>query len=113
VNVRRTKIAIYMLAAALAGFAGVLQYSRVKAGDPSTAPALELDVIAAVVIGGASLSGGVGTVLGTVCGALLMNVVANGCTKLGMEDEVQKMVSGGIIIVAAALDRLRHRGKGN
>jgi ribose transport system permease protein len=70
---------------------------------------LELDVIAAVVIGGASLSGGVGSVFGSVCGALLMNVVANGCTKLDLDNSVQQMVTGGIIVVAAALDRLRQR----
>jgi ribose/xylose/arabinose/galactoside ABC-type transport system permease subunit len=109
VNVHRTKIAVYVIAGALAGLAGVLQYATIRAGDPSTAPALELDVIAAVVIGGASLSGGVGTVLGTVSGALLMNVVANGCTKMDMPEARQKVVSGAIIILAAAIDRLRNR----
>lgn len=112
VHVGRTKVAVYVAAAALAGFAGVLQYAYVTIGDPTTAPGMELDVIAAVVIGGASLSGGVGTVTGTVLGALLMTVVANGCTKLGLENYVQQVVTGGIIVAAAALDRLRHRGRG-
>ena len=111
VHVGRTKVAVYVAASALAGFAGVLQYAYVTIGDPTTAPGMELDVIAAVVIGGASLSGGVGTVTGTVLGALLMTVVANGCTKLGLENWVQQVVTGGIIVAAAALDRLRHRGR--
>lgn len=66
-------------------------------------------MIAAVVIGGASLSGGTGSIFGTICGALLMKVVANGCTALDWENSEQKMITGGIIIAAAALDRLRHR----
>jgi ribose transport system permease protein len=110
VNVTRTKLAVYILAAGLTGFAGVLQYSYENgSGDPTTARGLELDVIAAVVIGGASLSGGAGSVIGTFSGALLMAVVANGCNKLDLDTSVQQMATGGIIIVAAALDRLRHR----
>lgn len=109
VHVGRTKVAVYTCAAALTGLAGVLQYARITVGDPTTAPGMELDVIAAVVIGGASLSGGAGSVSGTIIGALLMTVVANGCTKLGLENWVQQVVTGGIIVVAAALDRLRHR----
>jgi ribose/xylose/arabinose/galactoside ABC-type transport system permease subunit len=109
VNVPRTKVLVYVLAAALTGVAGVLQFAYMAAGDPTTAPGLELDVIAAVVIGGASLSGGTGSIFGTICGALLMKVVANGCTALDWENSEQKMITGGIIIAAAALDRLRHR----
>ena len=108
-RVTRTKVAVYGLAGALAGVAGVLQFAYVTLGDPTGAAGLELDVIAAVVIGGASLSGGVGSIAGTIVGALLMTVVANGCTKLGFENSVQQMVTGGIIVAAAALDRLRHR----
>jgi ribose/xylose/arabinose/galactoside ABC-type transport system permease subunit len=61
------------------------------------------------VIGGASLSGGEGTVLGSIVGALIMTAVNNGCTKLGMPNSVQQMVTGGIIVLAVALDRLRQR----
>jgi ribose transport system permease protein len=112
VHVGRTKVAVYVAAGALVGFAGVLQYAYMTIGDSTTAPGMELDVIAAVVIGGASLSGGVGTVTGTITGALLMTVLSNGCTKLGLRNSVQMEVTGGIIIAAAALDRLRHRGRG-
>ena len=95
--------------ATFAAVAGVLQFSYLTVGDPTTAAGMELDVIAAVVIGGASLNGGEGSVTGSLVGALIMTVVANGCTKLDMPNWVQEIVTGGIIIVAVALDRLRHR----
>jgi ribose/xylose/arabinose/galactoside ABC-type transport system permease subunit len=79
-------------------------------GDPTTAQGTELEVIAAVVIGGASLSGGSGSILGTLVGALLMTVVDNGCTKLGLDNWVQEVVTGGIIVAAVVVDRLRARG---
>ena len=65
--------------------------------------------IAAVVIGGASLSGGQGSVFGSIIGALIMTMVANGCTKLGLQNWVQQIATGVIIIIAVGLDRLRHR----
>jgi len=74
-----------------------------------TAAGAELDVIAAVIIGGASLAGGEGTVWGSLVGALIMTVVSNGCTKLDLPNWVQEIVTGGIIIVAVTLDRLRQR----
>ena len=109
VNVNRTKMMIYIVGAALAGVAGVLQFSYLTMGDPTTADGMELDIIAAVVIGGASLTGGEGTIIGTIIGALLMKVVNNGCAKCHLENYVQQIVTGAIIITAAALDRLRHR----
>jgi ribose/xylose/arabinose/galactoside ABC-type transport system permease subunit len=112
VPVERVKLLVYTVGALLAAVAGVLQFSFVHMGDPTTAMGMELDIIAAVVIGGASLSGGHGTVLGTLVGALIMTVVANGCSKLGLQNWVQLMVTGGIIILAVALDRLRYRGAG-
>jgi ribose transport system permease protein len=112
VRVERTKVLMYCFAAAFAGVAGVLMFSKLTMGDPTTASGYELDIIAAVVIGGASLSGGQGTIFGTLIGALLMRVVANGCNKVGMSNSVQDMVTGGIIIAAAALDRIRHRRAG-
>ena len=72
---------------------------------------LELEVIAAVVIGGASLSGGEGTVLGSIIGAMLMAVIRTGCTFVGVHNWVQEMATGAIIVVAVAVDRLRHRGR--
>ena len=108
INIAGTKILIYTIAAIFVGVSGVLQFSYLTMGDPTTAVGKELDVIAAVVIGGASLAGGEGSVFGSLVGALIMTVIANGCTKMGLENRVQEMVTGGIIIFAVALDRLRH-----
>jgi ribose transport system permease protein len=110
VAVDRTKVWIYAVGAGFAGLAGVLQFSYLTGGDPTTAVGLELNIIAAVVIGGASLSGGRGTVLGTMVGALIMTVVNNGCTKLEMSNWVQEIVTGGIIVAAVTLDQYR-RGR--
>ena len=110
VPLRSTKLLIYTLGLAFAGIAGVLQFSYVTVGDPTSANGAELSIIAAVVIGGASLSGGEGSVFGSVIGALIMTVVANGCTKMDISNWVQDIVTGGIIIAAVVLDKLRHRG---
>ncbi|MEA3209313.1 MAG: ribose transport system permease protein [Chthoniobacter sp.] len=112
VSLRRTKLLIYTVGLAFAGVAGVLQFSYLTVGDPTTAAGLELAVIAAVVIGGASLNGGEGSVFGSLMGALIMTVVANGCTKMNLANWVQEIVTGAIIIAAVVLDRLRHRGVG-
>lgn len=109
VPIERQKVLIYTLGGLFAGVAGLLQFAYLTGGDPTTAVGLELNVIAAVVIGGASLSGGQGTVLGSMIGALIMSVVANGCTKLGMPNWVQEIVTGGIIVAAVLLDQLRQR----
>lgn len=109
VPVERTKLIVYAIGSGFAALAGVLQFSYLTVGDPTTAAGMELDIIAAVVIGGASLAGGEGSVAGSLIGALIMTVVANGCTKLELPNWVQEIVTGGIIIVAVTLDRLRHR----
>jgi len=109
VNVTRVKTLVYTLSAALAGIAGLMQFSRLTVGDPTVASGLELDVIAAVVIGGATLSGGEGSVLGSLVGAMLMTEIKTGGTHLGLSNWVQEIITGVIIIVAVALDRLRHR----
>ncbi len=109
INVSRTKLLIYILGIGCAGVAGVLQFSYLNIGDPTTAEGYELKVIAAVVIGGASLAGGSGSILGTIVGALIMTVVDNGCTKLELDNWVQEIVTGAIIVAAVALDQLRHR----
>ncbi|MEI6637426.1 MAG: ABC transporter permease [Planctomycetota bacterium] len=107
VEVTQTKLAVYTLASCLAAVAGVLQYAYLTVGDPTTASGLELDIIAAVVIGGGSLAGGQGSVFGTLVGAVIMTVVANGCTKLDLPNWVQEIVTGLIIVSAVALDRFR------
>ena len=110
VRINRIKIAVYTLVGLCAGVAGVMQFGYISMGDPNTAAGYELSVIAAVVIGGASLSGGRGTILGTLAGAMIMTVVANGCTKLGLQNWVQEIITGGIIIGAVMLDRVRRMG---
>jgi ribose/xylose/arabinose/galactoside ABC-type transport system permease subunit len=109
VRVPRVKIAIYALSGLFAGLAGVMQYARLTVGDPTTAVGKELDVIAAVVIGGASLTGGVGGIGGSLVGAFLMSVLANGCTLTGVPNYVQEILIGAIIVAAVAVDRVRSR----
>jgi len=113
VAVERTKIAVYTIGAMLAGVAGLLQFSRLSVGDPTVADGLELDVIAAVIIGGGSLAGGRGSVLGTVLGATTMAVIQIGCSQRGLPNWIQQIVTGGIIILAVALDHWRTRRSSN
>lgn len=110
VPVRWMQALLYTLAGASAGLAGAVVFARLAVGDPTAALGKELDVIAAVVIGGASLSGGTGTITGSLVGALLMASLANGCNLVGVPTFVQEMLIGGLLIVAVALDRLRPRG---
>jgi K+-transporting ATPase KdpF subunit len=109
VRVPAVKMAVYALSGALAGLAGVMEFATLTVGDPTDSIGLELDVIAAAVIGGASLLGGEGSILGTLVGAFLMTVIKTGCTHLGLANWVEEVVTGVIIVVAVALDRLRHQ----
>ncbi len=109
VAVERVKVLVYTICGAFAGLAGLMQFSRLTVGDPTVAVGLELNVIAAVVIGGGSLGGGEGSILGTLTGALLMTAIASGCTQMGLPNWVQEIITGAIIVVAVAVDRLRHR----
>jgi ribose transport system permease protein len=103
----RLKIWIYGLAGLLFGLAGVMQMSRLRQGDPTVAAGTELDVIAAVVIGGGSLNGGEGTIFGSMIGALVMAFLRNGCQQIGWHNYVQEIIIGSIIIIAVAVDRWR------
>jgi ribose transport system permease protein len=104
------KMIVYTIGGAAAGLAGVLLFVYLSAtGDPTSAPGLELQVIAAVVIGGGSLSGGEGTVLGTLIGCLIMAVLTNGCIHADISDSSRDIFIGIIIIAAVTLDRLRRR----
>jgi len=109
VAVARVKLCVYALGGACAGLSGVMLLSRQGQGDPTAAVGYELYVIAAVVIGGGSLSGGSGSVLGTIVGALIMTVIRAGCNFRGLQPWVTEVVTGAILVAAVALDRLRHR----
>jgi ribose transport system permease protein len=109
ISTSRIKIAVYALAGAFFGLAGVMQMSRLRQGDPTVAAGSELDVIAAVVIGGGSLSGGQGTILGSMIGALIMAFLRNGCQQMGWPNFVQEIIIGAIIVAAVAVDQLRAR----
>ncbi|WP_151719406.1 ABC transporter permease [Gemmobacter serpentinus] len=109
VNTDRWKIAIYALAGAICGIAGLLISSRLNSAQPALGLGYELEAIAAVVIGGTSLSGGRGTILGTLIGALIMAVLTNGLRVLSVAPEWQTVVTGVIIIVAVYADQLRRR----
>lgn len=112
VRVDRVKVAVYALSGVFAGIAGVMQFGRLTVGDPTTAIGLELDVIAAVVLGGGSLAGGSGSIAGSLLGAFFMAVLSNGCTLAGVPTYVQEILVGAIIIAAVALDRVRQRARG-
>jgi ribose transport system permease protein len=109
IGVDRLKVWIYALAGLLFGLSGVMQMSRLRQGDPTVAIGTELDVIAAVVIGGGSLNGGVGTVLGSMIGATIMAVLRNGSQQMGWPNYVQEIMIGAIIVVAVAIDGWRSR----
>ncbi len=109
VPVARVTILVYVLAGALAGLAGVMEFATLTVGDPTDSIGLELEVIAAVVIGGGSLSGGQGSIPGSLVGALLMTVIKTGCTHVGVPNWVQEILTGGIIVLAVAIDRFRRR----
>jgi ribose transport system permease protein len=103
----RLKLMTYASAGLLFGLAGVMQMSRLRQGDPTVAIGTELDVIAAVVIGGGSLHGGEGSIFGSMVGALIMAFLRNGCQQMGWPNYIQDIIIGSIIVLAVALDRLR------
>jgi len=105
----KLRIWIYTLAGLFFGLAGVMQMSRLRQGDPTVAAGSELDIIAAVVIGGGSLNGGQGTILGSIIGALIMAFLRNGCQQMGWANYVQEIIIGSIIVAAVAIDQFRTR----
>jgi ribose transport system permease protein len=109
VRTARTKIVFYTAAGLFCGLAGVMEFSRLTVGDPTVAVGLELDIIAAVVIGGGSLSGGEGSILGSMIGVFIMAFLRNGCTMMGWPNYIQEIIIGAIIVAAVALDQIRHR----
>ena len=106
VNVARNLTIIYTFTGLLVGIASMIETSRTVSAQPTAGIGLELDIIAAVVIGGASLNGGRGTILGTVIGTLLISFLRNGCTLLGISTNIQLIVIGVIIVVAVSVDQM-------
>jgi ribose transport system permease protein len=109
VNAGKWKTAVYALAGLFSGLAGVLIAARLNSAQPALGAGYELDAIAAVVIGGTSLSGGEGTIMGTVIGAFIISVLTNGLRILSVPQEWQIVVTGGILILAVYADILRRR----
>lgn len=108
-RIERIRLAVYTLAGALAGVAGLIVTARLDSAQPNAGLGYELDSIAAVVIGGASLSGGRGTILGTVLGCLIIGVLNNGLFLLNVSPFWQQVIKGVVILLAVALDRLNNR----
>jgi len=113
VRVDRTVMAIYALGGLLTGLAAMIAMSRTVSAQPTAGVGAELDVIAAVVIGGASLSGGRGTVTGTIVGTLLISFLRNGCTLVGISTNAQLIVIGAVIVLAVALDQFTRSRAGD
>ena len=109
IRTKRTKIIIYSLSGLFCGLSGVMEFSRLTVGDPTVAVGLELDIIAAVVIGGGSLSGGEGSILGSMIGVFIMAFLRNGCTMMGWPNYIQEIIIRAIIVIAVSLDQIRHR----
>lgn len=106
-NVGRIKVLVYTIAGALSAVAGLITISRLDSAQPNAGTGYELDSIAAVVIGGTSLSGGRGSILGTVIGCLIIGVLNSGLVALDVSPFWQQVVKGAVILVAVAIDRMR------
>lgn len=111
VNVAAWKTAVYTLGGLFSGIGGVLMAARLNSAQPALGAGYELDAIAAVVIGGTSLSGGEGSILGTIIGAFIISTLTNGLRILSVPQEWQMVITGGIVVMAVYLDILRRRGK--
>ena len=109
VDVKMIKLKIYAICGLLAGIVGVLLVARFNSAQPATGKGWELDAIASAVIGGTSLSGGVGTVLGLLIGATVMGVIRNGLVLMQVSAYWQDFIIGGIIVLAAVIDRIKNK----
>ncbi|MDA1314553.1 MAG: ABC transporter permease [Acidobacteria bacterium] len=109
ISVGKYTVAVYAICGMLAGLAGMIEASRLLTGQPTAGQGYELQVIAAVVIGGGSLTGGEGSVIGTLIGAFIMGLLSNGSDLLGVNPYLQQALIGAIIILAVAVDEARKR----
>jgi ribose transport system permease protein len=109
INVGNVKLAVYSLSALLAGLAGIMQTGRLNAASPVVGQGIELDVAAAVLLGGTSFSGGVGSLWGTVVGVLFIATLQNGLSVAGLQSFWQQVVTGAILILAVLFDRFKNR----
>jgi ribose transport system permease protein len=109
IPVSKYQIVFYALLGALTGLAGAIESARLVTGQPTSGESYELNVIAAVVIGGGSLNGGQGTVVGTIIGALIMGVLQNGANLLGINPFIQRIIIGLVIVMAVTFDEFQRR----
>lgn len=109
IPVARYQIIFYTILGALTGLAGSIESARLVTGQPTSGEGYELSVIAAVVIGGGSLNGGQGTVVGTIIGALIMGVLSNGANLLGINPFIQRIIIGSVIVLAVTFDEFQRR----
>ena len=113
INVNKVKIVIMMVVQVLAAFAGIILSSQVMAGSPQFGKGYETDIISAVIIGGASLNGGIGKTRGTFIGIIFLGVILNGMTLLGVDDYVKYIVRGSIILFAVLVNTIQLQRKDN
>ncbi len=109
INVRATQYGVYIFSAIVCGIAGILLAARLGNGVPTSGTGYELDAIAAAVVGGASLDGGEGSVIGTVLGAMIMATLRQGGTLLGINSFIMEIIIGSLIVIAVVLDKMRKR----
>ncbi len=112
VKTARVKLLVYMLSGLIAAIAGIVSFSRYLSAEPASGFGAELDVIAAAAIGGASLSGGVGSVEGAIIGAALAGIIANGVVLMNIDTYAQQAITGAVILIAVSLDVWRSRTRG-
>lgn len=111
VNTSRVKLVVYTLSGTISALAGVVAFSRYLSAEPASGFGVELDAIAAAAIGGASLAGGVGSVQGTIIGAALTGIIANGVVLMNINTYAQQAITGAVILIAVSIDVWRHGRK--
>jgi len=107
VPVRRVLVGVYVVCGVLAGVAGLLLSSKLRSGDPKIGNMLELEVISAVVVGGTSLMGGEGRILGTLIGAFIIAVISNGMNLLSVDSYDQRIIMGAVLLTAVLIDNIK------